>query len=155
MRPLRASIDILIVTATAAALLGGLRLYQSSLAEGAAIERTRAALTRLTAEVGIRSALGGPDLNDFGHPPSVDPEWFEGTTPLNELALGEAPWVEVAIPGEWSRDHPRDPTLAGGRGAMFWYNPKRGIVRARVPAQASDESSRALYATVNGEDWTP
>jgi hypothetical protein len=38
---------------------------------------------------------------------------------------------------------------------MFWYNPKRGLVRARVPAQASDESSQSLYAAVNGSEWTP
>lgn len=155
MRPLRASIDILIVTAAAGALLGGLRLYQSSLSESSDIERTQAAISRLDAEVGIRSALGGPDLNEYGHPPSLDPDWFEGAMPLNALAAGDTPWIEIAIPGEWSRDHPRDPTLDGGRGAMFWYNPKRGLVRARVPAQASDESSQSLYAAVNGSEWTP
>ena len=43
--------------------------------------------------------------------------------------------------------------LRGGRGAMFWYNPMKGIVRARVPETASDEAARALYAEVNGTAW--
>ena len=45
------------------------------------------------------------------------------------------------------------PTFRGGRGAMFWYNPVRGIVRARVPDQTTDESTLSLYEQVNGESW--
>ena len=73
--------------------------------------------------------------------------------PLNWLSNARAPWIEYALPGELSRDHPRVPTFRGGRGAMFWYNPTRGVIRARVPESASDEASRALYAEVNGVDW--
>ncbi len=74
-------------------------------------------------------------------------------TPINWLSNARAPWIEYALPGELSRDHPRVPTFRGGRGAMFWYNPARGVIRARVPESASDEASRALYAEVNGVDW--
>jgi hypothetical protein len=36
---------------------------------------------------------------------------------------------------------------------MFWYNPARGIVRARVPDQTTDEATLSLYESINGEDW--
>ena len=32
---------------------------------------------------------------------------------------------------------------------MFWYNPTNGVYRARVPAQANDRETLALYNSVN------
>ena len=57
MRPLRACIDVLIVCSAAAVLVTTLRMYQSGLAEQSDIESTRAALSTIDAEIGIRSAL--------------------------------------------------------------------------------------------------
>jgi len=34
-------------------------------------------------------------------------------------------------------------------GAMFWYNPARGVIRARVPRTLSDADAVALYNDVN------
>jgi hypothetical protein len=155
MRPLRACIDVLIVCSAAAVLVTTLRMYQSGLAEQSDIESTRAALSTIDAEIGIRSALGGPALNQYGHPPSVDPAWFGDAEPRNALAESPAPWIEMALDHEAALMHPTDPTFCGGRGAMFWYNPIRGVVRARVPQQASDATSRELYELVNGEPWSP
>ncbi|MFM7260756.1 MAG: hypothetical protein ACKO3W_09150, partial [bacterium] len=134
-------------------LVLALQAHQQTLAEHSAIQSTRASIAQIEAELGIRSALGKAELNEFGHPSSVDRSWFDEVPPCNALACDNAPWIECALPFERGREHPRDPTFRGGRGAMFWYNPWRGVVRARVPESASDEATRALYAEVNGAMW--
>lgn len=153
MRPLRFCIDLLVITSATTALLVALWMYESDLTEKTAIESTQASLSQLKAEIGIRSVLSESTLNEFGHPPTVEREWFLDADPLNALASERAPWIECALAGELSRDHPRDPTFRGGRGAMFWYNPTRGVIRARVPESASDDAAIAVYEAVNGDSW--
>ena len=99
--------------------------------------------------------MGDVELNEFGYPHQIDPSWFNGTGARNKLAKDNSPWIELAMPGELDRNHPNDPTFRGGRGAMFWYNPVRGIVRARVPDQTTDEATFALYESINGDAWQP
>jgi len=153
MRPIHAIIDLLVILVVAAGLGFALHLYQESLERKSAIESTQAAISSIEAEIDIRSALANATLNEFGHPPSIDPEWFSGLEPRNALAPATAPWIEIALEAELGRDHPKNPTFHGGRGAMFWYNPNKGIVRARVPEQVSDASARELYAQINGVSW--
>ncbi|MFZ4750231.1 MAG: hypothetical protein ACOYMM_06950 [Phycisphaerales bacterium] len=153
MRPLHACIDVLVVGCGALALVTALSLYESHLDEKSVVDSTRAALSTIRAEVGIHSAIGDVELNEFGHPHQIDPSWFSDAPAKNMLATQSAPWVELALPGELDKNHPKDPTFRGGRGAMFWYNPVRGIVRARVPDQTTDESTLALYEQINGESW--
>jgi hypothetical protein len=153
MRAIRISIDLLVVGAFAGALVWALQAHQHVLSEQSAIQSTRASIAQIEAEIGIRAALGKAELNEFGHPAIVDRAWFNEGTPSNALACENAPWIECALPFELGREHPRDPTFRGGRGAMFWYNPCKGIVRARVPESASDESALATYAAVNGATW--
>ena len=153
MRPLRFCIDLLVITSATTALLVALWMYESDRTEKTAIESTQASLSQLKAEIGIRSVLSESTLNEFGHPPTVEREWFLDADPLNALASARAPWIECALAGELSRDHPHDPTFRGGRGAMFWYNPMRGVIRARVPESASDDAAIAMYEAVNGDSW--
>ena len=153
MRPIRLSIDLLIISTVSGALVLGLRAHQTALAERSAVEATRASIAQIEAEIGIRATLGNAPLNEFGHPEAVQQAWFVDCAPCNALASKSAPWMECALPFEFSRDHPRDPTFQGGRGAMFWYNPVKGVVRARVPESASDDAARRLYAEVNGTAW--
>lgn len=128
-------------------------MYEGGLSEQTAIESTQAALSQLRAEIEIRTVLDEAALNEEGHPSNVEREWFLESDPRNALASDHAPWIECALPGERNRDHPRDPTFRGGRGAMFWYNPTRGVIRARVPESASDKTAVAMYEAVNGDRW--
>jgi len=155
MRALHACIDVVVIGSAAAALLTALHLYQSNLDEQSMIDGTRAAVSSIRSEVGIHAAVGDVSLNEFGHPSTIDPSWFKDGTTRNLLAKGNTPWVELATPAEFDRNHPIDPTFRGGRGAMFWYNPIRGIIRARVPDQTTDESTLSLYEEVNGDSWEP
>lgn len=153
MRALHACIDVVVIGAAAAALVTALNLYENELEDQSTVDATRAALSTIRSEVGIHSAVGDVELNEFGYPHQIDPSWFNGTGARNKLAKDNSPWIELAMPGELDRNHPNDPTFRGGRGAMFWYNPIRGIVRARVPDQTTDEATLSLYESLNGDSW--
>lgn len=99
-----------------------------------------------------RDTLERPDRAaeaEAAFPERISPEWFDGTLPLNVLVPTRHPWLDLAPPGD-HHDHPPDPVLESPDQAGFWYNPQRGIFRARVPAQFSSERTLALYNRVNG-----
>lgn len=60
------------------------------------------------------------------------------------------PWLEVASPVYQRLDHPLDPASADPKAAQYWYNPAKGIVRARVPVSISDEETLKAYNRLNG-----
>jgi hypothetical protein len=78
---------------------------------------------------------------------------LEDDPPRNHLLTGDRPWVELAPVEDADRDHPADPVafdLDGHKSASFWYNPYRGVVRARVAPQINEQETLALYNRVNG-----
>ena len=87
--------------------------------------------------------------NDSGFPEQILPTWFDDKLPLNVLVSIRHPWIDLAPPGD-HRDHPPDPVIEAPEQAGFWYNPQRGIFRARVPAQFSEDRTLRLYNRVNG-----
>jgi hypothetical protein len=46
-------------------------------------------------------------------------------------------------------DDPPDPVLHRKAQAGFWYNPNRGVVRARVPGQGESGAALDLYNQLN------
>jgi len=85
------------------------------------------------------------------YPPQVQPGWFEQGLPSNPLLNNERPWIDIA-PAEDYSEHPPDPLVDVSGQAAFWYNPNNGIVRARVPRQASDRLTLKLYNEANYTD---
>jgi len=135
-----------------AGVLAGIVLYdQRRDGREAAIEQTREAIGVIDREIKLQSALGAVELTVQGHPESVDPAWFKTGLPQNAL-LGDrnVPWLEVAGPRDRELTHPSQRTVGEAAGAAFWYNPYRGVVRARVPGGLSDASTLDLYNRVNG-----
>ena len=82
-------------------------------------------------------------------PARIAPDWFGEHLPLNVLVSTHQPWIDLAPPDDQSA-HPPDPVIRDGDEAGFWYNPNRGIFRARVPAQFSTQETLRLYNRVNG-----
>lgn len=97
-------------------------------------------------EARARHARTVNEAVDF--PEFVAPTWFGDDLPLNVLAPIRQPWLDVAAPAD-SGDHPPDPVIKHPDQAGFWYNPNRGVFRARVPAQFSEERTLELYNRVN------
>jgi hypothetical protein len=111
------------------------------------VEAARTSVERIQAEIDLMRAIGGADAES---PAALDPRRFAEGLPGNPLLDGERPWIDFAKPGEVTLRHPRVWQVEQGSEAMFWFNPVQGVVRARVPRQASEDRARRLYAEVNG-----
>lgn len=103
-------------------------------------------------EVNLRMASEDSPLNEWGFPPSIDPKWFGDSVPSNPLLDHERPWLEVATGRDCFRLHPAFPTAIDQTKAEFWYNPRRGIVRARVPQMVSDRKTLEVYNRINNSE---
>lgn len=113
-------------------------------------ETTAAELRRFQSEIHLRAATDTGDGTTLHWPPTVDPAWFKGKPPRNELLSRDRPWLEIAAPEQAHLRHPEIRIAIDRSLASFWYNPAQGIVRARVPPLLSDAETLSLYNTVNG-----
>jgi hypothetical protein len=136
----------LAITATVVIVIEG---RENERERAQAISGTRDAVRMLQAEVAVQAALSSPAGDRRVFPRSINPAWFRVETPRNHLLNEHHPWVEVASPYELDLDDPLDLTVDGGQHAMFWYNPARGVIRARVPRTLTDADARGLYDAVN------
>lgn len=114
------------------------------------LRRTHQALAQLQEQALYRSALGeeAVERSPIGFPVRIEPAWFSNKLPHNALVSGDRPWLDIAPPGDMS-DQPPDPIILGPDQAAFWYNPNRGIFRARVMPQVSEQSTLELYNQAN------
>jgi hypothetical protein len=105
------------------------------------------ALSRLAEQARYHGALEQPGECGPVFPATISPAWFKNGLPLNAVALGH-PWLDVAPAGDGA-DDPPDPVLHSRAQAGFWYNPSRGVVRARVPGQGEPGAALDLYNQLN------
>ena len=123
--------------------------YRSSRTRITDLSKIHAALAILHEQAAFQAALGIVERTDAGYPDHVSPDWFEGTVPVNTLLVDKHPWIDVAPPGDRS-DQPPDPVIRRAEQAGFWYNPARGVFRARVMPEATDALTLEVYNRVNG-----
>ncbi|MBC7835588.1 MAG: hypothetical protein H7Y88_10890 [Phycisphaerales bacterium] len=143
-------LDILAVL-TLLGLLAGAVLYQrEKLRREAVLERAATDVRRLELEVKFRAVTKAVPLNDAGWPLTIDPAWFGTEAPRNSLLPGERAWMEVAADAQAGLQHPPVRMAVHGDEAAFWYNPRQGVVRARVPSMVSDAQATETYNRVNG-----
>lgn len=132
------------------AVVGGAVLYRRhQREEDSLIQRCAAAVNRLETELKYRAATNSTPLNSRGWPVTIDPAWFDGRPPVNDLVSPHRPWVEIASTDEAGFSHPLVRMTVNEQFAQFWYNPWQGIVRARVPVTVSDERTLQLYNRIN------
>lgn len=112
------------------------------------IEETQHALHTIESKAIFHAGLGDAALTRRGYPLSIDEMWFE-QLPVNTLTGPTIVWIEVTAEDDIRAFNPHRITATDGR-AAFWYNPYRGIVRARVPMQTSEQATVELYNMVNG-----
>jgi len=142
--------SIMVLIALAGAV--GAYVYQRAAIEREMlmVDSTRNALMDLGQRMRYLKATERIDLNDFGWPELIDSRWFNGEAPRNSMLSARHPWLEVASTMEYALDHPVQRVAINERLAGFWYNPAKGIIRARVPQTVSDEKTIELYNRVNG-----
>lgn len=146
---MRLIIDSLIALMLAC-LLGAVILHyrheQKRLIE---VQQVHAALSQLQEQVLYRGAWVQSKTGEPGFPRAISPVWFPGGLPMNCLAPPRQPWLDVAPVGD-HHDEPPDPVITSAEQAAFWYNPNRGLIRARVLPQFTQNATLELYNRVNG-----
>lgn len=143
---MRRVVDILMVLMLAGVLAGVGWYYRQKWDRQQRIIQVQQALAQIQEQVLYQKAIGaGGGL----FPRTIQPEWFGGTLPKNVLLPPEQPWIDVAPENDWT-DQPPDPVIRSPRQAGFWYNPQRGLVRARVPEELSRQQTLTLYNLING-----
>lgn len=146
---LRLVVDTLIALMLVAILGGVVWHYRQSGEQNRRHAQVHRALARLHQLALLHGGLGHAELSEEGFPIRIDPAWLGGQPlPTNAALLAAHPWLDVAPPGDRSL-HPPDPVASNSRQAGFWYNPNRGIIRARVPEQVNREKTLALYNLLN------
>lgn len=118
------------------------------------IKTTKVEVRRFQRQITLQSAVADIELTSEGFPVTIDPLWFDGHLPSNTLLEVGRPWVQIAGWDERASLHPIDLVARDAAAAQFWYSPYKGIVRARVCADISDERALRIYNQVNGSGLT-
>ncbi len=95
-------------------------------------------------------SLGEVQTTHGGMPLTIERTWFENL-PQHPLIDEPMAWMAVADESEKSLIHPRRIDAAADT-SQFWYNPYRGVVRARAPRQHTDQATSELYFRLNRID---
>ena len=113
-------------------------------------QTVRDALAVLHEQAFYHSVLDKDEGDVKGFPETISPLWFRAEgVPLNATVPGRQPWLDIAPDGD-DGYHPPDPVITRIDQAGFWYNPNRGIFRARVMPQWSSTATLQLYNQLNG-----
>lgn len=147
---MRLVIDSLIATMLVMLLAGVVWAHRTGRQIEESQQHVYDALAVLHEQTVYHGALGDAELSDTGFPQQIAPSWFGDRMPFNRFADARRPWIDVAPPGDMG-EHPPDPIIneLDRDQAGFWYNPNRGVFRARVPALTTDAETLALYNDVN------
>ena len=129
-------------------VLGGITWQQrAERVRAERIEGVRQAISAIESQSLYHAALGDAEATVHGYAVRIDPAWFS-PRPMNLLLETHPRWLDQAAGEERQRFHPAGIVAEGGW-AAFWYNPGRGLVRARVPMQLSHQATVDLYNRVN------
>lgn len=157
---MRFVIDLLIILMVVGVCGGGYWYWQQQDKQSDKATAARSALARIREQIDIhkayQDALKYDEGDDTGgdYPQEVHQSWFEGNVPKNPFASPDHAWIDFASAEDGDALNPPDPVLHRPEQAMFWYNPKLGIIRARVALQFSDPQTVALYNEVNGTAYS-
>jgi len=146
---MRLVIDTLIALMLVGILAGLLLQHRQKSNDVAQLKDVHESLRELQARTILHGALGETDVNELGFPTQVSPLWFGAQVPVNKLVPRNHPWIDFAPANDYN-EHPPDPVITRPNQAGFWYNPARGIFRARVMPQVGDQQTLALYNQING-----
>ena len=139
-------------------LLGGMLVhYRNEQTKILKYQQVHSALATLQEQALYRGAMAEVDSAEPRRfPTEISPKWFDNRMPVNLMVPPGQPWLDVAPPND-KNDHPPDPVITRPDQAGFWYNPNRGIFRARVTPQFTDSETLDLYNELNGTSlsWLP
>lgn len=145
---MRLLIDSLIALMLVAILAGVIYHHRQQQERVRQYQTAHRELAQLRETMTYYKALENDTVNEYGYPPYIAPSWFPQGLPTNRLIPGRHPWVDIAPPGDMN-DQPPDPVIYSEKQAGYWYNPNRGIIRARISEQFTEQATLALYNQIN------
>ena len=145
---MRILIDTLIAFMLIALIAGVLYYQHLDTVQEQDYQAIHSALTELNNLTCFHAAIGDVECNDRGYAKTIYKSWFSDSLPRNHLADVDQPWIDFAPSGDYS-DHPPDPVIRSSDQAGFWYNPNRGVFRARVLDRSNDQETLKIYNYVN------
>lgn len=145
---MRLLVDSLIALMLAAILVGLLIHHREQQHRVDRVQDVHQALTHLYDQSAYRVAVGEVAKTSTGFAAFVSPMWFDDQLPINVWTTGKHPWLDIA-PDSDGENHPPDPVILRPDQAGFWYNPSRGVFRARVAPQLSNQETLRLYNQLN------
>ncbi len=146
---MRTLLNILAAVILVGILVGVVMIHSTAGIKQDQIRTARDEVRRFQRQITFQATMADVELTVDGYPVTADPNWFHGNLPQNPLIEAGHPWVEIAGRNERSLLHPLDVIVRDAAAAQFWYNPYKGIVRARVPADISDARALEFYNQVN------
>ncbi len=146
---MRTLLNILVAVMLVGILVGVVMIRSNNGIKQDQIRTARDEVRRFQRQITFQTTVAEVELTAEGHPLTADPNWFHGNLPQNSLIEAGHPWVEIAGRNERSLLHPLDVVVRDAAAAQFWYNPYKGLVRARVPADISDARALEVYNQVN------
>lgn len=145
---MRLILDTLVALILVAVLAGLLWQLREEQVHWSRVEQVRQAIQVIQSQSLYHAAVGDVEATPHGHSRRIEADWFD-PRPENSL-LRETPhrWLDRAEKEDYDRFDP--PRIVADRSrAAFWYNPGRGLIRARVPMQLSHQATVDLYNLVN------
>ena len=149
---MRRAVDAVCVLAAVAVLAVVAFALSASFREKATVGGVTRALAQFQRQLSIQAAAREREHHSSGWPETIELAWFGDNPPRNPLVSPDRPWVEIATPDQAELTDPPVRVAVSTAYAAFWYNPAKGIVRARVPLKMSEAASVELYNQVNGAD---
>ena len=143
---MRLVVDSLIALLLVAVLAGVLVHHLHAQHELDRYQQVHHALGKLY-EQAIVNGSNTDNPTETGFPLIMKQVWFE-PVPINVMIDPGHPWLDIAPPGDMA-NHPPDPIAYTKEQAGFWYNPNRGIFRARIKLQFAAADTLELYNQLN------
>lgn len=144
---MRLVVDLVVLLAILAGGAGYWWTQHQQVAMRRQIDQVRQSMREIHNVAMLHGGQGDVPVHTSGYPLKIEATWF-ATPPVNGLAADHALWLAVAEPERYAATNPRNITVSDQR-AAFWYNPARGIIRARVPRQITEDATMDLYNRIN------
>jgi len=148
-------IELLIIVAMLGILAAIVIPYYGESTDAARTEALATNVAHIRAQVIRYSTDSSTTLSAGGYPAAIAGSWFRVGQPPDHAWSSQAIVVET-VNGPSTHYYPAvktfDPTVVGA--ASAWYNNLNGAFCARVPAQATDAETLALFNAVNKSQAT-
>ncbi|MFT7642417.1 MAG: prepilin-type N-terminal cleavage/methylation domain-containing protein [Pirellulaceae bacterium] len=138
-------VEVLIVVLIMAVLAAVVVQQQTASTNDAKIALVQQHLSAMKNQIELQKALHG------SYPLEIEADWFAGGIPKHPFNDGSVPDIHVLATFP-DRQHPQYKII--DQFGAYWYNPKNGMIRARIPNQRTTAKTLAAYNYIHNSKLT-